>query len=416
MFLLTRADLTPAAAPYAERMPRSSRSQVAKQLQRAVGDLTKASLGRMEREMPWFGELTAEQRAWIGMILQAGYNSFIAWYRTPDKPPPPLSTEVFGSAPRSFAGVITLQQTVAMVRLSIEVAETELARAVAPENASDVREAVLHYGRELAFATADVYAHAAETRGAWDARLEALVVDSVVRGDADETVRSRASALGWVESGNVAVLVGRAPRAAEYGARQGIVDDVRATAKEAGLDALGAVHGDRLVVVVGGVSDADKAGAALMSHFGDGPVVVGPVVPDLLLAHVSAAEAVAGLRAATGWPTTPPLVTSEDLLAERALDGDRLARRSLVDEVYAPLQAAGPDTIETLTAFLDQGGSIEGTARVLFVHPNTVRYRLKRVLDVTGLAPSDARHAFTLRIALVLGRLGPGEAHPDRAL
>jgi DNA-binding PucR family transcriptional regulator len=44
------------------------------------------------------------------------------------------------------------------------------------------------------------------------------------------------------------------------------------------------------------------------------------------------------------------------------------------------------------------------------VHPNTVRYRLRRVLDLTGLAPNDARHAFTLRIALVLGRLGP----PDR--
>lgn len=385
----------------------ASRSRVAQQIQRAVGDLTKVSLARMEREMPWFSELTAEQRAWIGMVLQAGYNSFIAWYRNPDKPPPPLSTEVFGSAPRSFAGVVSLQQTVAMVRLSTEVAEAELARAVSPEHAAEVRESVLRYGRELAFATADVYAHAAETRGAWDARLEALVVDSVVRGDADETVRSRASALGWVEAGNVAVLVGRAPEAHGDGMRQGIVDDVRAAAKDAGLDALGAVHGDRLVVVVGGVSDADKAGATLLPYFGSGPVVVGPVVEDLLLAHVSAAEAVAGLRAATGWPTTPALVTSEDLLAERVLDGDLLARRSLVEDVYVPLQSAGPEVVETLTAYLDQGGSIEGTARVLYVHPNTVRYRLKRVLELTGLAPNDARHAFTLRIALVVGRLGP---------
>ena len=42
---------------------------------------------------------------------------------------------------------------------------------------------------------------------------------------------------------------------------------------------------------------------------------------------------------------------------------------------------------------------------MLFVHPNTVRYRLKRVLEVTGLAPADARQAFTLRVAVVLGRL-----------
>ncbi len=53
------------------------------------------------------------------------------------------------------------------------------------------------YAREVAFAAATVYAQAAEMRGAWDARLEALVVDSVIRGEADESVRSRASALGW---------------------------------------------------------------------------------------------------------------------------------------------------------------------------------------------------------------------------
>src|SRR4051795_2899939 len=225
------------------------RTQAARQMQRAVGDLTKTSIARMEREMPWFAELPAEHRAGIGMILQAGYNSFITWYREPDRPAPALTVEVFGNAPRSFAGVITLQQTVAMVRLSIEVAEADLSRAVDPEHAAEVREAILHYGRELAFATADIYAHAAEVRGAWDARLEALVVDSVMRGDADESVRSRASALGWVETGDVTVVVGRAPAPNGDSMREGIVDVVRAAARHAGLATLGAVQGDRLVIV-----------------------------------------------------------------------------------------------------------------------------------------------------------------------
>jgi DNA-binding PucR family transcriptional regulator len=42
---------------------------------------------------------------------------------------------------------------------------------------------------------------------------------------------------------------------------------------------------------------------------------------------------------------------------------------------------------------------------MLFVHPNTVRYRLRRVTDVTGLVPTDARSAFVLQTALALGRL-----------
>lgn len=409
----------PAAGRPAEDQPSRpgrARSVAARQMQRSVGDLTKSSLLRMDREMPWFRELAAEHRAWIGMILQAGYNTFIAWYRNPEKPPPTLTVEVFGNAPRSFAGVVTLQQTVAMIRLGLDVAERDLPGTVAPEYAADVRDAVLRYGRELAFASADVYAHAAELRGAWDARLEALVVDSIMRGEADETVRTRAAALGWDDTGDVVVVVGRVPDLEPGSGRESIVEEIRRVARAGRMEALCAVQGDRLVVVLGLVSDPDKAGALLAAHFGEGPVVVGSLVPDLLQAHLSAAAAVAGFSAARGWPVSGGPVTSDDLLAERALTGDPLARQDLVDGIYAPLVEAGGELLDTLTSFLDQGGSIEATARTLFVHANTVRYRLRRISDLTGLTPSDARHAFTLRIAVVLGRLSASDAPSDPSL
>ena len=41
--------------------------------------------------------------------------------------------------------------------------------------------------------------------------------------------------------------------------------------------------------------------------------------------------------------------------------------------------------------YLEQGNSLEATARLLFVHPNTVRYRLRRVSELTGLAPGNGR-------------------------
>ena len=50
----------------------------------------------------------------------------------------------------------------------------------APGDESVLREALLVYAREIAFATAQVYAQAAEARGAWDARLESLVVNAVL--------------------------------------------------------------------------------------------------------------------------------------------------------------------------------------------------------------------------------------------
>ena len=60
--------------------------------------------------------------------------------------------------------------------------------------------------------------------------------------------------------------------------------------------------------------------------------------------------------------------------------------------------------IETLSTYFQHGGSIEATARTLFVHPNTVRYRLKQAAEVTRLTPTRPRDAFTVQIALILGR------------
>src|SRR3954447_18936316 len=370
--------------------PARDREQIARRLQQSVGALTTSTVARMERDMRWFRGLSAEDRSWIGVIVQAGINAFVAWYEQPGEGAP-VTAEGFGAAPRALTGVVSLHQTVEMVRLTIEVVEENVADAVGEQDAPSVRESIVRYAREVAFATAEVYARAAEMRGAWDARLEALVVDSVLRAEADETVRSRASALGWAAKGDVVVVLGRVPDEGAGGdagrARETIIDDVRRSARHVGLDALCAVQGDRMVVVLGGVEDPDKAGVAVAEHFGEGPVVIGPLVPDLVHANVSARAATAGLRAAPGWPEAPRPVTSDDLLPERALSGDGHARRDLVHEVFVPLTEAGAATLETVSEFFEHGGSIEGTARAMFVHPNTVRYRLRRAAGGPGPTP-----------------------------
>jgi sugar diacid utilization regulator len=267
-----------------------------------------------------------------------------------------------------------------------------------------VHAAVLRYAREVAFATAEVYARAAEARGAWDARLEALVVDSVLRAEADEAVASRASALGWAQREGVTVVLGSVPQPRT----EDLFDQVRRVARAAGMDALCATQGDRLVVILGGVHDPDKAAHAVVRFFGEGPVVSGPRTDDLASGHASARAALSGLRAAAGWPDAPRPVASDDLLPERVLAGDGHARRHLVDEVFVPLrqadQAKGGTLIETLTAYFEHGQSLEATARALFVHPNTVRYRLRQAAELTGLSATHPREAFTLQLALVLGR------------
>jgi hypothetical protein len=361
----------------------------------------------MLTEVEWFRDLPAEDRAWVGQIVQAGIQSFVEWYEADASTAGDLwsdsavAASVFGVAPRALAGAITLQQTVDLVRLSIDVVESNVDALIDPADAPNVHASVLRYAREVAFAAAEVYARAAEVRGAWDARLEALVVDAVLRAEADETVLSRASALGWAARGEVAVVLGSAP---EQRTETDLFDAVRRAAKGDGLDALCAVQGDRLVVLLGGVTDPRAAAQPLVEIFGDGPVVIGPVSEDLEHAHGSARAALSAHRAASGWPEAPRPALSNELLPERALAGDGHARRYLVEEVYLPLLRARGAVIDTVAAYLEGGSSIEATARALFVHPNTVRYRLRQTADLTGFSPSHARDALALQMALILGR------------
>ena len=377
------------------------------------GGLAASSVAAMSERLPWFRRLSADQRADVLLVTQAGVTNFAAWLAEPGETIR-LTAEAFRNAPRDLARRVSLRQTVELVRVAIEVFEQHL-----PMLARDDREhrllveGILRFGREIAFAAATVYASAAESRGAWDARLEALVVDGVVRGEVDDALLSRSSALGWDAERPVTALVGSPPAAPDPGHQGEPLGAVRRAATRLGHAVLLGVHGARLVALASGsLTPVETAGLA--EAFGAGPVVVGPSAPSLAAAHAGVRDALQGLRAVVGWPTAPRPVGAAELLPERALAGDPAAKQQLVASVVTPLHAAGGELTRTLTCYLEGGGALESCARTLFVHANTVRYRLRRVSEVTGLDPTDARHALVLRIALVVGRLSVSEQPATR--
>jgi DNA-binding PucR family transcriptional regulator len=369
-------------------------------MERNSAALSTAANKHMETHYDWYRDLSAEDRSWVGLVAQAGIAAFIAWVQDPSDTPQ-LLVDVFGTAPRELTRSISLVQTLDLVRSVVEVVEEDVAQLAAPGDEQNLREAVLRYSREVAFAAAEVYAAAAEARGAWDARLESLVVDAVLRGEADDSMQSRAAALGWGSVSNVSVIAGMSPpgNAAE------VVDLIRRAASRLKIESLAAVQGQRLVVILGSLEDPSPKVQALAQYFGDGPIVIGPTVPHLFAAGRSARAALSGLVAARAWPDAPRPVLADELLVERVLAGDATARRAMIDRIYRPLSAAGKALFETATTYLDGGGGLESTARILFVHPNTVRYRLRRISVVTGYDLSQPREAHTVRLALAVGRL-----------
>ncbi|GAA3948284.1 fatty acid biosynthesis transcriptional regulator FasR [Microbacterium soli] len=374
-------------------------------LRRISGDIATVTIKRLEDTLPWYADMPPARRSAVGLVAQAGITSFIQWYEDPTSTPW-IAADIFATAPRELLRSVSLQQTLQLIRVTVEVTEERVAG-----RGDELREAILLYSRDVAFAAADVYARAAEARGLWDARLEALVVDSILTGEADEELPSRIAALGWHGHGEVCVLVGTTPP-------QFDVDQVRRTARRLSVDVLIGVQGSRLVLVIGRArvpgKESDDTDALpfpeiaqrLEPSFGAGHIVLGPPVAALVDAGQSARAALAGFAVARAWRGAPRPVEADDLLPERALAGDTLAKHTLIERIFRPLQTHSPDLVTTLWSYLDNGRSLEATARELFVHPNTVRYRLKRVSEVIGWDATGPREALILQTALILGSIG----------
>ena len=171
-----------------------------------AGALGAASVARLSATHEWFRALPADQSSWVALVAHSGIGGFTAWLDSADEGLD-VTADVFGTAPRELTRSISLAQTLDLLRTVVDVVEEETEALAPVRERAKVREAVLRYSREVAFGAATVYAQAAESRGAWDARLESVVVDAVLRGEADQSMQSRAAALGWGQVHDVAVVV-----------------------------------------------------------------------------------------------------------------------------------------------------------------------------------------------------------------
>ncbi|MDT7733501.1 MAG: hypothetical protein QOE12_675, partial [Mycobacterium sp.] len=373
-----------------------------RRLKQYSGRFSTEAVRVMQDRLPFFAELEASQRASLALVVQTAVANFVEWMTDPSSNVN-YTARAFELLPQDLTRRMPLRHSVEMIRVTLEYFE-EVAPLLArsDEQLTALTVGILKYSRDLAFSAATAYADAAEARGNWDSRMEASVVDAVVRGDTGPELLSRAAALNWDTTAPATVVVGTPPPGRESHASQ----DVRDIAARHGRAALTDVHGTYLVAIVSGqLTQTEKVYDALMDAFSDGPVVIGPTAPMLTAAYHSASEAISGMNAATGWRGAPRPVLARELLPERALMGDASAVAALHTDVMRPLADAGPTLTETLDAYLDCGGAIESCARKLFVHPNTVRYRLRRIADFTGRDPTLPRDAYVLRVAATVGHL-----------
>lgn len=267
----------PFAGPFAKpRSPlellNSVPDSLLRRLKQYSGRLATEAVTAMQDRLPFFADLEASQRASVALVVQTAVVNFVEWMHDPHSNVS-YTAQAFELVPQDLTRRIALRHSVDMVRVTMEFFEEVvplLARS--EEQLTALTVGILKYSRDLAFTFAGEYADAAEARGTWDSRMEASVVDAVVRGDTGPELLSRAAALNWDTTAPATVVVGMpAPgrdNANGAGASERASQIVRDTAALHGRAALTDVHGTWLVAIVSGqLSPTDKFLGDLLNAF-----------------------------------------------------------------------------------------------------------------------------------------------------
>ena len=143
------------------------------------------------------------------------------------------------------------------------------------------------------------------------------------------------------------------------------------------------------------------------------------VAADPLDLHRAGNEALLAVNVAEG-DDEHPLLAFEQTGAYRlllsAMSEDPAELQRFYAETVEPLVAYDEqyetELVRTVEAFLDNDGNVAGTAQKLFTHRHTIRYRLERVRELSGLdvGSTDGREKLSLGLKAmrVLGVAAPG--------
>jgi hypothetical protein len=258
-------------------------------------------------------------------------------------------------------------------------------------------ELVFAYIDQLSAASVAGHSDELETTGRVRTRYLERLAGLLLAGAPLPELTAAAERADWAPPRTLTVAV--LPEAAVRGALVSLDGrTLRSNQDVPGLDAT-----TELVVLL--VPDAEgRSRPALLRSLDGREAVVGPPRP-WSEASTSYARAVRALQLGLATEGSEPLDT-ERRLADLVLRADGGALADLRARALAPLEdltpAAREKLVETLRAWLLHHGRREQIAAALFVHPQTVRYRMGQLRERYGTGLEDPHTVLELTIALGL--------------
>jgi hypothetical protein len=283
---------------------------------------------------------------------------------------------------------------------------------------------------EISTVVADAYVDEVSDRGL----LRRDLLDPLITGDA-EIARRRAGALGLRLAENYVVIVLRASDVDPQDARRQSLSTqvaldhiVHATRRRlhpaAGSLILGMRHGDIVALYPlsgpAGVADARRDCADLVDALGiDVAIGIGGWHPGLAALASGYREALDAADIAQANGIRDRAVALDDVLVEHIYRSSPCADRILAETMRPVIEydrAHHCSLATTLRTYLDAGLNLTRTAKALFIHPNTVEYRLRRIRELSGRDPRNPDDLLILSLAIKFDELrSPGNADRDAA-
>lgn len=223
--------------------------------------------------------------------------------------------------------------------------------------------------------------------------LERLAV-ALLNGSGPDTLDTMAERAGWEPPTTLtAVLL---PESVVPGVRQHLAADSLYAGNEApGLD-------DRPDLTVVLAADMDDLGRSrVLRSLRERAALVGPATPWVDV-RTSFLRVMRGLE--LGLDDADTSADTGDHLVTLALNADPGTLADLRARVLAPMEGLRPSTVEKLTetlrAWLLHQGRRDDIATALFVHPQTVRYRVGRLRELYGDRLGDPAFVLEATVAL----------------
>lgn len=383
-------------------------------------------LQRYLASIPAYRSLPDETLRQVREVIRGNLGGFIKAMRAHRGPNKPEIDFIVSSATLRAREGVPLSALLAAYRLGAQVAWAEAVKLVGDEPARlraglDLATSLMNWVDEVSGAVAQAYLE--EFERLWSDREAARrdFLDGAISGAlTDDEVRARAEALGLDPDAPFAVTIVALAEPTDDEATVRIAQHrIRQLINElpTGERSLTIVRGAELVVLLPAASDEGpesvaaqlrpllQPGDAKLPAFRAGIGRARDSLTELAGSYREAAIALSAARAGGGHA----VVVYGEVLLEELLLRERGVSRRLAQTILEPLEPY-PDLRATLTEYLTYGPSLPAVARRLFLHPNTVAYRLARVRELTGRDPKSpagvAELYLALRAAQLVGRDG----------